>query len=63
MRKKYTLEDTEKIIFETDDVEELNNYINNNICHDLVMFDICETGIYTVILYVGYALWIKTKIM
>lgn len=55
---KYIFENYEKTLFETDDLNELSNYISENI-GELTQYDIIRTFDYMVILYYGYSLMIK----
>ena len=55
---KYIFESNEKTLLETDDLDELTNYISQNI-GELTQYDIIRTSDYIVILYYGYSLMIK----
>ncbi len=55
---KYIFENHEKTLFETDDLNELSNYISENI-GELTQYDIIRTFDYITILYYGYSLMIK----
>lgn len=55
---KYIFESNEKTLLETDNLNELSNYIFENI-GELTQYDIIRTFDYLVILYYGYSLMIK----
>ena len=55
---KYIFENHEKTLIETNDLNELTNYISHNI-GELTQYDIIRTFSYIVILYYGYSLMIK----
>ena len=58
IKMKYIFESTEKTLIETDNLNELSNYIADNI-GELTQYDIIRTFDYMVILYYGYSLMIK----
>lgn len=55
---KYIFENHEKTLIETDDLNEVSNYISQNI-GELTQYDIIRTFDYICILYYGYSLMIK----
>lgn len=58
IKMKYIFESTEKTLIETDNLNELSNYIAENI-GELTQYDIIRTFDYMIILYYGYSLMIK----
>lgn len=58
MDTKYTFENNEKTLIETDNLYKLSKYILENI-GELTQYDIIETSNYIHILYYGYSLMIK----
>lgn len=57
-KMKYIFENHEKTLIETNDLNELSNYISQNI-GELTQYDIIRTFDYMIILYYGYSLMIK----
>lgn len=55
---KYIFENEHETLLETNDLNELSNYISGNI-GELIQYDILRTFDYMVILYYGYSLMIK----
>ena len=55
---KYIFENNEKTLIQTNDLNEISNYISNNV-GELIQYDIIRTFDYMVILYHGYSLMIK----